>query len=69
MTKLTKFLMIIMAIIAFSSGIVNIISVFILPNPQSYAVLGITSFIVSWAISQEIIDNDENELNEYDETF
>ena len=69
MTRLTKLFMIAMTIIAFSSGIVNLGIAFISYNPKNNLLLCIVSFVLSYAINQDIIRSDEEKINEYDETF
>lgn len=69
MTRLTKFIMIILTIVSFSCGLVNLMAMFVSNNPYHFLALGLTSLIVSHAINQEIIENDDNRINEYDETF
>jgi hypothetical protein len=69
MTTLVKLAMILLTITSFSCGLVNLMVIFVLPNPQAHAMLGITSLIISWAINQEIIDDDDKKISEYDETF
>ena len=69
MTRLTKLIMILLTIVSFSCALVNLIVVFVLPHPEAHATVGLTSFFISWAINQEIIDDEHKRLNEYDETF
>jgi hypothetical protein len=58
-----------MTIVSFSSGIVNLCVAFVAYNPKNGLILCIASFVLSYALNQEIIESDDNELNEYDETF
>jgi hypothetical protein len=69
MTRFTKLIMILFAVVSFSCGIVNFMAMFSLPNPKIYAVMSLVSFIVSWAINQEILDEENDKISEIDETF
>ena len=67
MTTTVKFILILLTIICFCSGIVNLFAIFVSHYPQNNAMFCLASFILSKAINQEIIDAEE--LNEPDETF
>lgn len=64
MKKTIKFLLIVLTIIAFSSGIVNLSAMFISHNPINQFFTGVISLIISHLINQEIIDSEDARINE-----
>lgn len=69
MRILKKLTMILMVIVSFSAGLVNISAFFALGFHKSHLALALLSFLVSYAINQDIILEEQEEKGEFDETF
>jgi len=69
MSRLVKFLMIILVIFSFSSGLVNLLAMFVSLHPQNNLMLAIFSLILCRMMNQDIIMDEEDKINELDETF
>ena len=70
MTKLIKLSMVLLIIIGFSSGIINLVAMFAYQCPKHYFFISLSSFMLSYVINQDIIHQEEQEkIQEEDETF
>lgn len=67
MSPLVKLLMIVLIIIAFSSGIANFAVLFFPGYSSTHLVVSMISFVLSYALNEEIIilEEEKNSSNEY----
>lgn len=67
MTRLTKFILIVMIIISFSCFITTLVAPFMGYDPRVYWTLSAISFFISWSLNQDILDKEPQKIEEIDE--